>query len=157
MSEDFQKYFKQKTKNHERLLQNIKDNLEEATSLANNIFYVGLGNYEDLVYRYYHHSFKVFRAQEYTKTIFDFLEKIKPTDKELNPLFANIIYKGINQNFDKELHNPAWEYYVEPIINAFLHSVHLLEMIIKYGNKLEEPPKTLPSGWATLLVVYQIR
>ncbi len=33
----------------------------------------------------------------------------------------------------------------------------MLEMVVKYGQTLEAPPETLPSGWAAVLYLYGLR
>ncbi len=33
----------------------------------------------------------------------------------------------------------------------------ILEMAVKYGRKLEKAPELLPSGWAALLCLYNLR
>jgi hypothetical protein len=33
----------------------------------------------------------------------------------------------------------------------------MLEMAVKYGKELERPPNFLPSGWAALLYLYDLR
>ena len=34
---------------------------------------------------------------------------------------------------------------------------YMLEMAVKYGRDLESPPTTLPSGWAAVLYLYELR
>jgi hypothetical protein len=43
------------------------------------------------------------------------------------------------------------------MLEAFFHARFMLEMIVKFGRSLEEPPQTLPSGWATVLYLYDLR
>ena len=44
-----------------------------------------------------------------------------------------------------------------PILEAFFHARYFLEMVCKYGRKLKAPPQVLPSGWAAVLYLYQLR
>jgi hypothetical protein len=30
-------------------------------------------------------------------------------------------------------------------------------MVVQYGNELEAPPEMLPSGWAAVLCLYELR
>lgn len=40
---------------------------------------------------------------------------------------------------------------------AFFHARFFLKMAVKYGEELDEAPSTLPSGWAALLYLYNLR
>jgi len=42
-------------------------------------------------------------------------------------------------------------------VAAFLHTKYFVEMMIKYGTELKEAPHTLPSGWASVLYLYNMR
>ena len=43
------------------------------------------------------------------------------------------------------------------IAEAFFHAHYFLEMLVKYGNELKFPPNMLPSGWAAVLYLYNLR
>lgn len=43
------------------------------------------------------------------------------------------------------------------MIEAFFHARYMLEMICKYAEALENPPALLPSGWAEVLCLYNLR
>jgi hypothetical protein len=102
--------------------------------------------YEDPIYRFYHHSFKVLRAQTATLKMVETLQSLAPHLK-LNPDFLKIVAEGTARP-------PASE---RAIIEAFFHAHHMLFMLCKYAKELPEPPPTLPSGWATVLYLYDIR
>jgi hypothetical protein len=38
-----------------------------------------------------------------------------------------------------------------------LHARYMLEMAVKYGIELDGTPRFLPSGWAALLYLYDLR
>lgn len=40
---------------------------------------------------------------------------------------------------------------------AFFHARYFLDMAVKYGTELDAPPQMLPSGWAGLLYLYNLR
>ncbi len=48
---------------------------------------------EDGIYRYYHHSYKVFRLQDLTTEIVEALQAIAP-GRSLNPKFVEIVRHG---------------------------------------------------------------
>lgn len=110
---------------------------------------------EDSIYRLYHHSFKCYRIQAYTLEIVAELRLLVP-HLELNDDFTQIIADGTGKEFDVS-HNENWLSHTLPMTQAFFHAKHMLEMVCKYAEKLEEPPETLPSGWATVLYLYNLR
>ncbi len=140
-----------------RLLINIKKNmpsLEKILEEANSVW-----NYEDLMYRFYHCSFKVYRIQDLTKELVKQLEKISPQDNEKikNEMFLEIISKGAgNISWERE-HNKEWGKTCRPFLEAFFHSRYFLEMVVKYGKRYETIPEVIDSGWAALLELYGIR
>ena len=115
----------------------------------------GHWSYEDPIYRFYHHSFKVCRAQTTTLKIVEALQSLAPHLK-LNPDFAEIVAEGTRMRFissrkAKSLNPPR------AMVEAFFHARHMLLMLCKYAKELPEPPPALPSGWATVLYLYNIR
>lgn len=111
--------------------------------------------YEDGIYRFYHQSFKVFVLQDYTRRIVEALESLAP-HLPLNPWFLEILAVGTGKKFDVSM-NERWTEITRPIVEAFFHARYFLEMICKYAVELEEPATMLPSGWAAVLELYQIR
>jgi len=111
--------------------------------------------YEDGVYRFYHHSFKVLRLTRSTEEIVAALRALLPA-RELNEQFMEIIREGTRYRTEDsgdeevELSTPR------QIVEAFFHARFMLEMAVRYAS-LEEPPHCLPSGWAALLYLYDIR
>lgn len=108
--------------------------------------------YEDLVYRFYHQSFKVYSLQGITQEIVDALRK----HGELNPWFVQIVAEGTGKTFGLE-HNKRWLEVTRPIVEAFFHARYFLEMAVRYAKELDEAPQMLPSGWAAVLCLYNIR
>jgi hypothetical protein len=54
-------------------------------------------------------------------------------------------------------HNDRWLSETRPIIEAFFHARYFLEMAVHYGQALDKPPNAMPSGWAALLYLYNLR
>jgi hypothetical protein len=111
--------------------------------------------YEDPIYRFYHQSFKVYDLQQITEEIVRALRAVLP-DRPLNPWFAAIIGDGTGKKFDST-HNQRWLAETRPIVEAFFHARFFLEMAVKYGSASEEDGGGLPSGWAALLYLYNLR
>ena len=138
------------------LLEAIKANmpeLEERLNKAN-----GHWQGEDGFYRFYHGSLKVYFLQKETQNIVKCLNKVKDGSniKNLNPQFLEIIEEGSNKTFDLE-HNQNWGLHTRPILEAFFHAREMLKFVVKYGKTLEVAPNTLPSGWAAVLYLYNLR
>src|SRR6266508_2310679 len=110
--------------------------------------------YEDPIYRFYHHSYKVFSLQSRTEQIVRALQELLP-DRPLNPWFLQIVVEGTGKTFSLEM-NAAWETHTRPILEAFFHARFFLEMAVRYAD-LPAPPNSLPSGWAALLYLYGLR
>ena len=111
--------------------------------------------YEDNVYRFYHQSFKVYGIQRLTLAIAAALRALLP-DVPVNAFFEHILADGTGKEFTSEA-NRTWEVTTRPLVEAFFHARFFLDMAVKYGDELEEPPSALPSGWAALLYLYNLR
>ncbi len=111
--------------------------------------------YEDGVYRFYHQSFKVYSLQETTSAIVAALQSLAP-DRKLSESFMAIVGEGTGKTFERE-HNRRWLEVTRPIVEAFFHAHFFLEMAVRYGKTLEQPPRLLPSGWAAFLCLYNLR
>jgi hypothetical protein len=116
--------------------------------------------YEDGMYRFYHQSFKVYALQSYTVAATHLFEEIgKAAGIErfnLNPHYRRIIQEGTGIIFEQD-HNRIWSQITRPIIEAFLHARYFVEMQLKYGRNLDQPPQPILSGWAATLCLYNIR
>jgi hypothetical protein len=116
--------------------------------------------YEDGVYRFYHQSFKVYALQSCTVEATHLFEEIgKAAGLErfnLNPYYRRIIQEGTGITFEQD-HNHIWSQVTRPIVEAFLHARYFVEMQLKYGRNLDQPPQPMPSGWAAVLCLYNMR
>ena len=137
----------------QRLLLNAKERLPHLKTLLEEMS--GHWNYEDPVYRFYHHSFKIYWIQKQTRSIVTELQALAPHLK-LNVDFEKIVTEGTSKEFNIS-HNKNWLRHTRPMVEAFFHAKHALEMVCKYAEELDEPPQELPSGWATVLYLYGLR
>ncbi len=137
-----------------QLLANIKGALPALEELRDDRLMMFA--YVDGVYRFYHQSFKVYLLQGNTATIVDALRKLAPEGCSLNKWFEQIISDGTGKSWTEE-HNQRWLQETRPIIEAFLHAKYFLDMICRYGRKLEVPPALMESGWAAVLYLYNLR
>ena len=135
-----------------KLLANIKKRLPELVELFKDV--EDHWKMEDGVYRYYHMSFKARgRLIPMTQAMRSAFKSLLP-GRPLCPLFETIYDEGLNplpypnkrsRNTDRD------------VIEAFFHAWYFLRMLIKYGKSLKSPPDVLPSGWAAVLELYQMR
>ena len=113
--------------------------------------------YEDGVYRFYHHSFKVYQLQEYTSLAVEVFKRIGvATDNKLSERFDQIIAAGTGSVWEAN-HNHNWTLHTRPIVEAFLHAKYFLDMMIKYGRAMHTSQNILPTGWAAILELYNQR
>ena len=111
--------------------------------------------YEDPVYRFYHQSYKLYYLQGSTMEIIKNLQELAP-NRPLNEWFLRIVQEGTGKKFKKK-DNKNWFLITRPIVEAFFHAKYFLEMAVKYGKELKYPPRLMPSGWAVLLYLYNLR
>lgn len=113
--------------------------------------------YEDQVYRFYHQSFKVYTLQTETKRIVEALRSVAPNGTTFSPMFEEIYQAGASGKRFEIKHNKRWTVHTRVFLEAFFHAKFFLEMAVKYGKELRALPTTLPSGWAALLCLYNLR
>jgi len=109
----------------------------------------------DAVYRFYHQSFKVYRAQDMTVRVVRALQSLLP-ERPLNSWFRQIVAEGTNKQFSTA-HNKYWLEATRPILEAYFHALFFLEMAIRSGRTLEAPPTFLPNSWASVLYLFDLR
>ena len=136
------------------LLAALKERLPAAKTLLERVS--GKWSYEDMLYRFYHQSFKVYYAQSLTEEIVRFFESLAP-GTQLNGWFRAIVRNGTGKTFDISYSNDNWLVETRPIVEAFLHAKYMLEMVVKSGSELDEAVQILPSSWASVLYLYNIR
>lgn len=110
---------------------------------------------EDGLYRFYHQSFKAFRLQDTTERIVRALSDLMP-NHPFNDWFEQIINEGTGKQFGLSA-NQRWLVETRPIVEAYFHAKAFLELMVKYGGLLEYPPNWMPTGWAMILYLYNLR
>jgi hypothetical protein len=73
----------------------------------------------------------------------------------MNEDFMTIIGEGTGKEFELS-HNREWPKHTRPILEAFAHVRFMVEMAARYAA-LNEPPRPLPNGYATMLYLYNLR
>ncbi|MEQ1912228.1 MAG: hypothetical protein ABMA15_25635 [Vicinamibacterales bacterium] len=134
------------------MLQNLRAQREGLTALLASCS--DHWGFEDPVYRYYHQSYKVYALQHQTDRIVSELRALLPS-RALNPWFLDIVRRGTGKVFEVS-DNARWTDITRPILEAFFHARFFLDMAVRYST-LDQPPSRLPSGYAALLYLYQLR
>ena len=111
---------------------------------------------EDGVYRFYHHSFKVFDLQKLTLEGLKLIEAIGGETDPPHPWYCQIVKEGTGYAFELSM-NAQWLKYTRPILEAFWHTKYFTQMMIKYAKELETAPQMMPSGWAAVLWLFELR
>lgn len=141
-----------------QILKNFRDNLDKLRELWNKVNKEW--NYDDGIYRFYHHSYKVVHLQPFTLEIVELLTSLKPTNIEvtIDPMFMQIVNEGTGKEF-KHAWNSEWLASTRQIVEAFFHARFFLEMAFNAAMTMEgEGDKgMLPSGWAAILYFYGLR
>lgn len=155
MKEEFERFLKAPDTRSEakELFGNIKASLAELEKLLEKNS--GMWGYQDPLYRFYHQSYKVYNIQQATLEIVEKLKSLVP-GREMNEWFMQIVREGTGMVF-KDEDNENWLSVTRPIVEAFFHARFFLEMVVKYGKEMEYPPRALPSGWAAVLYLYNLR
>lgn len=136
------------------LTSNIKRKLADIDSLLEKVNDKWVA--EDLVYRFWHQSFKVYLLQPTTEAIVALLRELAPGDLGLNPWFEEIVKDGTGRKFDMA-DNKNWVGATRPVIDAFFHARYMLEMVAKYGKLRNPDEQFIASGWAAVLCLYNLR
>ena len=146
------------TEEHERLDNELLRHLRLRRAILIQLLEETNELYEDGIYRFYHQSFKVYGLQEQTKKIVDELRGLRPyiVSDRLNPWFEDMLVYGAGEAEFKPEHNEEWAIRTRPFVEAFLHARYFLEMAVQYGD-MKTAPMPMPSGWAALLCLYNIR
>ena len=111
--------------------------------------------FEDPFYRLYHQSWKVLGLQDLTLRIVEALRK-HDQGRGLNDWFLEIVAAGTGKTFSPEM-NRDWLNETRPILEAFFHAKTFLSLTVRYARALDRAPRLLPSGWAAVLCLYNVR
>ena len=134
------------------LLSNIK---EHRTAIENKLAWFEREE-PDLVYRFYHQSFKVFIMTSLIQSANELFESLAPESTVLNSWYLTITKAAIAKKFD-DTTNQAWFEETLPVTQGFWHAKYFLEQMIASADELDEAPEILPSGWAAVLYLYNLR
>ena len=146
-------WLREHRENANRLLRNIKQHLPKLEELLAQVeAHWGM---EDGFYRFYHQSLKVYHLQHETEEIRKALQDLLP-NHSMNRWFSEIVAQGTGHEFEMS-HNHDWLRHTRPIVEALFHAHYFLKMVVKYGKELDSAPDCLPSGWAAVLYLFDLR
>lgn len=143
-------------------VEELKSNLVHLSSYLKELLKntTGVWQYDDMVYRFYHQSFKVFYIQSITKAIVAGLKDICPEGCKIDQWFLQIIDEGTGKEFVMHDTNSRWLEETRPLLEAYFHAKYMLEMAVKYIDNAADPEfgnGMIESGWASLLYLYGLR
>jgi hypothetical protein len=98
---------------------------------------------------------KVFGLQAKTLELVAALQALAP-DRKLNARCLKIVGEGTGKTFELE-HNQRWDEVTRPILEAFFHARFFLECAVRSARTLRAPPQLLPSDWAALHYLFDLR
>lgn len=154
MSKNTKEWLSNRRKYQKQLFASLKAQQSELEKLLASV--MEEWSYDDLIYRYYHHSFKVYWLQGKTEKIHTALAALAPAGVKLNERYLHIYRNGMGRAF-KRGHNRNWDFNTRPILEAFFHAKYFLEMAVKTAQTMEEPQPPLPSYYAGFLYLYNLR
>jgi hypothetical protein len=146
-------WLREHRENASRLLGNIKQHLPKLEELLAQV--EAHWAMEDGFYRFYHQSLKVYHLQHETEKICKALQDLLP-NHSMNRWFSEIVTQGTGHEFEMS-HNHDWLRHTRPIVEALFHAHYFLKMVVKYGKELDSAPDRLPSGWAAVLYLFDLR
>ena len=135
------------------LLANIKQHMPEITELLRKFE----DREEDGIYRFLHQSFKVYGLQQPIREAVALFRRLAPEQVELNKWFAAIADEALGREFKGRQTNDDWLAETRLILEAFWHCMYFLRHMQQYGGVLDRSPERLPSGWASVLYLYDVR
>lgn len=152
---------------HSQLLRALKERLPQLKELKESCEgHRAVDNF----YRYYHQSFKAYRIQDITLDIVKVFHEIRDavdyepkmweslphTHTRLNWRFHALVENGTEIHFDLE-HNQNWHKWVGPQFEAYFHAKMFLDLMIQCAERMESCCASLPSDWAAVLYLFNMR
>jgi len=137
--------------------QSLLDRIKEAVPLLQNIKRAADREFgaPDLFYRFYYQSFKVYRIQNLTVEMRALFEQLADGGK-LNSWYLQIVEEGTGKDFDLS-HNSEWLKHTRPMMEAYFHSMMFVEQMLWCAENMEKAESLLPSPWAAVLTLFEMR
>ena len=111
----------------------------------------------DTLYRFYHQSFKVYRAQELNQEALDLLRKLRSDRSTLSPFLEELIaHASPTVQFAPE-HNRAWVATVGPFLTLHLHLHRIFVAMRTALQQHERLPEILDDALALSLAALGLR
>ena len=83
--------------------------------------------------------------------------KLAPETTTINNWYLSITDDATSKEFDFDTSNQNWFGETLPITQGFWHAKYFLEQMLFAADELNEAPKSLPSRWAAVLYLYNLR
>jgi len=96
-------------------------------------------------------------GNDLTRRAIQLFERLSPNSAPLNSWFSSITATALAREFDSSKTNQKWLEETRPILESFWHSKYFLEQMLVSADELDAAPEMLPSGWAAVLYLYDLR
>jgi hypothetical protein len=137
----------------EKFLPTIREHLPALTALQNE---ASEPVFSDMVYRYYHGSFKVWKAQPWVARCTMSFAAIFP-EVPLNGLFCEILHAGLREVFHPAF-NRTWSQHACQVLDAAMHTRVFLEAVNQVARSSEaRVPEVLSPNWGLALYLWNLR
>lgn len=138
-----------------KLLQNVHNSLPTLYEMVSNI--TREWNSTDSLYRFYHHSFKMYNIQTATLAIVTALKTLDPKETPyFDESFEKLIADGTGREWER-WHNKCWNQFGNAMFLAYFHAEAVLLSLLRSAETLDHSPIMLPSPWALCLEVFCLR
>jgi len=77
-------------------------------------------------------------------------------ERPLNAWFRQILSEGTGKTFELA-HNEDCLRHTRPMVEALFHAHTFVKLACQYGQEWETQPSALPSGYAALLYLFDLR
>lgn len=113
---------------------------------------------DDLVYRFFHQSFKVYRLQAVNREAVEFLETfLKPEhERGFDFQMRELIAAGAGNIEFKDEHNLEWGRHTRPFVELYLHVKHILDCMLE-APEAQKEKSCLTIPFATVLSCFNLR
>lgn len=111
-------------------------------------------SFTDSFYRLYHHSFKVYRLQDWIGRAVLILAAIAP-ERQLNSDYSDIVRQALSEPWELA-HNFAWAEKTRPIVEAAFHTRQFVQATLAVSAD-KSVPNMLSADWAITLYLWGLR
>jgi hypothetical protein len=154
---------------HQELLDSIKMHIPQLLEVKKRLDEIE----NSIMYRFYHHSIKVFGYQDAVQRAIDLIYEIKPESEQfytaqsdyqrehhqfigLDGFFGVIVSEGTRRTFTNA-DNARWLYSTRAILETYFHVRYYINACLHCGQSMVTAPNGLSEEWAAVLYLFRVR